>query len=90
MQFPTTLASRASGGIGLVFDNGNDFNDFEVILTISSNDPEEPEREVTVIVMAEPPPIPPTDVLINIASGTVDPGPDRTAAGSEFELAFDR
>ena len=89
VQFPTTLAPRASGGIDLVFDNGTDFNDFEVILTISSNDPEEPEREVTVIVMAEPPPIPPTDILINIASGTVDPGPGRTAAGSEFELAFD-
>ena len=89
VQFPDSLAPSESDAINIEFDNGNDFTDFEVILTISSNDSEEPEREVTLIVTAEPPPIVPTDTLINIVSGTVDPGPGRTAAGSEFELAFD-
>ncbi len=89
VQFPATLAPRENDFIDLEFDNGNDFTDFEAILTISSNDPDDPEREITVIVTAEPPPIQPTDTLINIVSGIVDPGPGRTAAGSEFELAFD-
>ena len=89
VQFPESLAPSESGAIDIEFDNGNDFSEFETVLTISSNDSEEPEREVTLIVTAEPPPIVPTDTLINIVSGTVDPGPGRTAAGSEFELAFD-
>jgi len=89
LQFPETLAPLESGAIDIEFDNGNDFTDFEAVLTISSNDSEEPEREVTLIVTAEPPPIVPTDTLINIVNGIVDPGPGRTAAGSEFELAFD-
>jgi len=89
VQFPESLAPSESGTIDIEFDNGNDFAEFEVILTISSNDPEEPEHEVTLIVTAEPPPIVPTDTLINIVNGIVDPGPGRTAAGSEFELAFD-
>jgi hypothetical protein len=89
VQFPATLAPLANGNIELAFDNGNDFTEFEVILTISSTDLNDPERAVTVVVTAEPPPIPPTDTLINIVYGIVDPGPGRTAAGSEFELAFD-
>ena len=89
VQFPESLAPSESGAIDIEFDNGNDFSEFEAVLTISSNDSEEPEHEVTLIVTAEPPPIVPTDTLINIVSGTVDPGPGRTAAGSEFELAFD-
>ena len=89
LQFPESLAPSESGTIDIEFDNGNDFSEFEATLTISSNDSEEPELEVTLIVTAEPPPIVPTDTLINIVNGTVDPGPGRTAAGSEFELAFD-
>ena len=89
VQFPARLAPRENDFIDLEFDNDNDFTDFEAILTISSNDPDDPEREVTVVVTAEPPPIQPTDTLINIVNGIVDPGPGRTAAGSEFELAFD-
>jgi methionine-rich copper-binding protein CopC len=89
VQFPKTLAPRESGVIDLEFDNDNNFAEFEAILTISSNDPDDPEREITVIVTAKPPPITPTDTLINIVNGIVDPGPERTAAGSEFELAFD-
>ena len=89
LQFPTTLAPRASGDIDLAFDNDNNFADFEVILTIFSNDPDDPEREITVMVSVEPPPIVPTDTLIDIVGGIVDPGPGRTAQGSEFELAFD-
>ena len=89
VQFTKTLAPRESGAIDLEFDNGNDFSEFEAMLTISSNDPDTPEREITVIVTAKPPPITPTDTLINIVNGIVDPGPGRTAAGSEFELAFD-
>ena len=89
LQFPESLAPSESGTIDIEFDNGNDFSEFEALLTISSNDSEEPELEVTLIVTAEPPPIVPTDTLIDIVSGTVDPGPGRTAAGSEFELAFD-
>ena len=89
VQFTKTLAPRESGTIDLEFDNGNDFSEFEAMLTISSNDPDTPEREITVIVTAKPPPITPTDTLINIVNGIVDPGPGRSAAGSEFELAFD-
>ena len=89
VQFPKTLAPRESGVIDLEFDNDNNFAEFEAILTISSNDPDDPEREITVIVTAKPPPITPTDTLINIVNGIVDPGPGRSAAGSEFELAFD-
>lgn len=89
VQFPESLAPSETGFIDLEFDNGNDFAEFEAMLTISSNDPDTPEREITVIVTAKPPPIVPTDTLINIVNGIVDPGPGRTAAGSEFELAFD-
>ena len=89
VQFTKTLAPRESGTIDLEFDNDNDFSEFEAMLTISSNDPDTPEREITVIVTAKPPPITPTDTLINIVNGIVDPGPGRSAAGSEFELAFD-
>ena len=49
--------------------NDNNFADFEVILTISSNDPDDPEREITVMVSVEPPPIVPTDTLIDIVGG---------------------
>jgi hypothetical protein len=89
VQFTKTLAPSESGTIDLEFDNDNDFAEFEAMLTISSNDPDTPEREITVIVTAKPPPIVPNDTLINIVNGIVDPGPGRTAAGSEFELAFD-
>ena len=89
VQFPESLAPSETGFIDLEFDNGNDFSEFEAMLTISSNDPDTPEREITVIVTAKPPPIVPTDTLINIVNGIVDPGPGRSAAGSEFELAFD-
>ena len=88
VQFPVQLTPGGVGTVEVDFDPGNTLGDFEGILTISSDDPSDPEKTVTINVTRLEPPIPTGDTLIDIVDGLVDPGPGRTS-NNPPENAYD-
>ena len=88
VQFPGQLTPGGIGTVEVDFDPGNTLGDFEGILTISSDDPSDPEKTVTINVTRPEPPIPTGDTLIDIVDGLVDPGPGRTS-NNPPENAYD-
>ena len=88
VQFPAQLIPDEVGTVEVDFDPGNTIGDFQGILTISSDDPSDPEKTVTINVNRPEPPVPTGDTLVDIVAGLVAPGPGRTA-NNPPENAFD-
>jgi hypothetical protein len=88
VESPDQLTPGAVGTVEVDFDPGNTLGDFEGILTISSDDPSDPEKTVTINVTRPEPPVPTGDTLIDIVDGLVDPGPSRTS-NNPPENAYD-